>query len=47
MRLTASMTVQKPHSLLPGNMVKIIAKKKKKKKKNPFQPLEVLLRTNR
>ena len=45
MRLTASMTVQKPHSLLPGNMVKIIAKKKKKK--NPFQPLEVLLRTNR
>ena len=33
MRLTASMTVQKPHSLLPGNMVKIIAKKKKKKKK--------------
>ena len=46
MRLTASMTVQKPHSLLPGNMVKIIAKKKKKKK-NPFQPLEVLLRTNR
>lgn len=30
MRLTASMTVQKPHSLLPGKMVKIKAKKKKK-----------------
>ena len=30
------MTVQKPHSLLPGNMVKIIAKKKKKKKKKPI-----------
>ena len=46
MRLTASMTVQKPHSLLPGKMVKIKAKKKKKKNK-PFQPLEVVLRTNR